>query len=152
FVAPLFTTALSVIFLGESVGWRRWLAVGIGFIGVLFVMRPGSDSFQYAAILPLIAAAASSSSQIMTRKIGFATRASVLAFYVHFVLLVAAVVAWLLFGDGRFARTGNASLDFLFGPWVAIGAGDAAILLGIGMISAIGTYLIGQGYRHCEAA
>src|SRR5690606_29922929 len=50
FVAPLIITAMSVVFLRERVGWRRWFAVGIGFLGVLFVIRPGSETFQYAAL------------------------------------------------------------------------------------------------------
>lgn len=52
----LFVTALSVPLLGERVGWVRWGAVLIGFVGVLMVMQPGSDAFTPAALLPLGAA------------------------------------------------------------------------------------------------
>ncbi len=45
FAAPLFITALSVIFLGEQVGLRRWAAVAVGLVGVIIMMRPGSASF-----------------------------------------------------------------------------------------------------------
>lgn len=41
FLMPIFVTLLSVVFLKEHVGWRRWLAVGIGFVGVMVVLRPG---------------------------------------------------------------------------------------------------------------
>jgi drug/metabolite transporter (DMT)-like permease len=50
FTMPLFLTALSVVLLGERVGWRRWSAVAVGFLGVLLVARPGLD----AAALPLV--------------------------------------------------------------------------------------------------
>ncbi len=56
FTAPLFVTALSVPFLGEHVGWRRWLAVVAGFIGVLIVLRPGAGMFTPAAIGVIFAA------------------------------------------------------------------------------------------------
>ncbi len=56
FLAPLIVTALSVPFLGEHVGWRRWLAVVAGFIGVIIVLRPGEGMFTPAAIAVLIAA------------------------------------------------------------------------------------------------
>ncbi len=53
FVAPLITTALSPIFLGEKVGLRRWSAVIIGFIGSLIVIRPGFIEFNLASIAAL---------------------------------------------------------------------------------------------------
>ncbi len=53
---PLLIAALSGPVLGESVGWRRWAAVGIGFVGVLIILQPGLTVFQPAAIIPLIAA------------------------------------------------------------------------------------------------
>ncbi|WP_223428396.1 DMT family transporter [Tateyamaria pelophila] len=53
----LFMTALAVPLLGEHVGWVRWSAVMVGFVGVIFVMQPGSDTFSLDALLPLGAAA-----------------------------------------------------------------------------------------------
>jgi len=56
FIAPVLITVFSVVFLGEHVGPLRWGAVVVGFIGVIIMMRPGSGSFQIAALLPLLAA------------------------------------------------------------------------------------------------
>ncbi len=53
---PLLIAALSGPVLGESVGWRRWVAIGIGFIGVLVILEPGVAVFAPAAIIPLLAA------------------------------------------------------------------------------------------------
>jgi drug/metabolite transporter (DMT)-like permease len=53
----LFITAFAVPLLGERVGWVRWMAVLIGFGGVVMVMQPGSDTFSWQALLPLGAAA-----------------------------------------------------------------------------------------------
>ena len=64
---PLMVMALSVPILGEMVGWRRWLAVSIGFIGVLIILRPGSAMFDSASILPVIAAFMMAVYGIMTR-------------------------------------------------------------------------------------
>lgn len=52
----LFMTALAVPLLKEHVGWVRWSAVMVGFVGVIFVMQPGSDTFSLDALLPLCAA------------------------------------------------------------------------------------------------
>lgn len=56
FVVPLLVTALSVPLLGETVGWRRWSAVAVGFMGVLIVLRPGLGTFNPAALLVLVTA------------------------------------------------------------------------------------------------
>lgn len=53
FVAPLFITAISAILLREHVGPRRWIAVLVGFVGVLIVIRPGTATFQPASLLPV---------------------------------------------------------------------------------------------------
>ena len=53
---PLLVAALSGPILGEAVGWRRWVAIGIGFSGVLVILRPGIGVFSPFAILPMASA------------------------------------------------------------------------------------------------
>lgn len=53
---PLLIAALSGPILGERVGWRRWVAIGIGFIGMLVILQPGMSVFDPAAIIPLVSA------------------------------------------------------------------------------------------------
>jgi drug/metabolite transporter (DMT)-like permease len=69
FSGPLFVTALSVPLLGEHVGMRRWVAVFVGFVGALVVIRPGADIFTSVAMLPLLAAMSFAFYQIFTRKL-----------------------------------------------------------------------------------
>ena len=69
FAGPLFMTALAGPMLGEQVRWRRWAAVGVGFIGVMFMIRPGSSALQWAAIFPLLASLAGALRDITTRRI-----------------------------------------------------------------------------------
>lgn len=151
FMAPLFITAFSVIFLGEIVGIRRWIAVIAGLVGVIIVVRPGSAAFQVTAMLPLVAAAAYALLQIMTRKLGMAERASTMAFYIQLTFIVASVCVGLALGDGRYAGSGNASIDFLARPWIWPPVGDIVIMIGLGVLSAAGGYLVSQAYRMCEA-
>ncbi|PPR10586.1 MAG: Riboflavin transporter [Alphaproteobacteria bacterium MarineAlpha11_Bin1] len=70
FAAPLLVTALSITFLGEKVGPRRWVAIFIGFLGVLVIIRPGMGMMHWAAILPLGTAVCYAAYQIMTRIAG----------------------------------------------------------------------------------
>ncbi|MEL6595507.1 MAG: DMT family transporter [Pseudomonadota bacterium] len=53
---PLIIAALSGPILGEAVGWKRWIAIGVGFIGVLIILQPGVTVFSPAAIVPLVSA------------------------------------------------------------------------------------------------
>ncbi len=68
-VTPLLVTALSVPFLGEQVGWRRTLAVIVGFVGVLVILRPGIGVLQPGAILAIMAAFLYAFYNIVTRRI-----------------------------------------------------------------------------------
>jgi len=67
---PLLVAALSGPVLGESVGWRRWAAIGVGFIGVLIILQPGMNVFDPAAVIPLLAAAMFAVYGLLTRYVG----------------------------------------------------------------------------------
>jgi len=96
YTAPLIVTALSAIFLGDEVGWRRWTAVVIGFIGVLVMLRPGRGELSFAAIAVLIAAFCYASQAITARRLGGTESTMSLAFYV----VVGPLVVACAFIDG----------------------------------------------------
>ncbi len=64
---PLLVAALSGVVLGEKVGWRRWTAIGIGFLGVLVILRPGVAVFSPVALVPLASAAMFALYGLLTR-------------------------------------------------------------------------------------
>ncbi|KIT17753.1 DMT family transporter [Jannaschia aquimarina] len=66
-VYPLLVAALSGPILGESVGWRRWAAIGVGFTGVLIILGPGSGVFSPLALIPLTSAAMFALYNLLTR-------------------------------------------------------------------------------------
>jgi drug/metabolite transporter (DMT)-like permease len=68
-LSPLIGTALSVVLLREAVDRRRWAAVGLGFAGMLLVVRPGGDAFNGAGLVALLAAVAVACRDIATRRI-----------------------------------------------------------------------------------
>jgi len=67
---PLAITAGAALFLAEPVGWRRWLAAGVGFAGVMIVIRPASDAFNAWSLLALAAVAFCVLRDLSTRRIG----------------------------------------------------------------------------------
>ena len=152
FISPLVTSVLSVVFLKETVGPRRWAAIGVGLIGVLFVLRPGTQAFQMAALLPLAAAIGYSLLSILTRRIGTADSAPSLAFSIQVTFLLTSAAFGLAVGQGQFAGMGHPSLEFLFRAWSWPTSGDLGLLILLGIVNAFGGYAISQAYRSSEAA
>ncbi|CAN7190780.1 MULTISPECIES: DMT family transporter [unclassified Devosia] len=81
FTSPLLICAMSGPLLGDTVGWRRWLAIGVGFIGILIIVRPGSEAFQPAALLSLGCAFFLALFSILTRKLAGVDSASTQQFF-----------------------------------------------------------------------
>jgi drug/metabolite transporter (DMT)-like permease len=69
FSAPIMITALSPFMLGETVGPRRWAAVGVGFLGALLILRPGSGAVPVAGFLVVLSAACNAFYQLLTRSL-----------------------------------------------------------------------------------
>ena len=78
---PLLIAALSGPVLGEKVGWRRWTAIGIGFVGILIILEPGYRVFSPEALVPLIAALMFALYGLLTRYVARKDRSSVSFFW-----------------------------------------------------------------------
>jgi len=153
FVSPLILAVFSVVFLGERVGPRRWLAIAVGLVGVVIIIRPGTGAFVTASLLPLVAATFYAANHTLTRKLGVSDSAATLAFYIQITFLMVALAAGLGFGDGRLARPDHGeALAFLTRPWFWPPVADWGVLAMTGVGSALGGLLISQAYRMCEAA
>ena len=133
FAAPLFVTALSVIALGERVDARAWVAVLIGFLGVLIVVRPGMSGFQPAALLPLVTALGYAVMMVSARRIGAEESMLTTMFYIAFAQVIVSAVpqAWF---------------------WRPVQMEHAVGIAGIALFSTLGLGLITQGFRIAPAS
>jgi drug/metabolite transporter (DMT)-like permease len=133
FVSPLFVTALSIFFLGESVGLRRWLATAVGLTGVLIILRPGSSAFHPAAFFPLVSALAWAGTLIMTRMMSGQERSFTIMTYSSIVgvCLVSALVPMV---------------------WVTPGWHDIAFGILIGVASTAGQWIVVLAFRYADAS
>jgi drug/metabolite transporter (DMT)-like permease len=125
FTAPLMVTALSVPFLGEHVGWRRWAAVTVGFIGTLIILRPGSDEISLASVAILFAAFCYACQAITAR---YLTTESTLS------LAVYVVAGPLLFALVYMDEDSWITPD-LNGWVLMIGAGICSVIAWVGLIN-----------------
>ncbi len=152
FVSPLVVTIFSVVFLGEKVGLRRFMAVIAGFVGVLVIVQPGSGTFGIAAILPLMAAVTYSGSIMITRRLGRTQTGASMAFYAMIMFLITSSCAGMVLGDGGYATDSHLSLGFLLRGWQIPGLRDLLLLILCGLIAACGFYCLSQGYRVAQAS
>ena len=131
-VAPLILAAFSVLFYRETVGWRRWIAIVVEFIGALFVVKPTPSTFDVWAIVALMAATSSALRETQTRQIDHSIPTIVIAFMGSIAIL---------------------TVGLLFAPmedWHAVPAGDIAMLAAAAVFVGIATYLMTMAFRGVE--
>ena len=133
FSSPLWVAALAGPALGETVTPRRWIAVLIGFAGVLIIMRPGGPSFTWLLLLPLATALANAVRDMLTRKLSH-TETSI------------SILFWsMLFGAIATATT------IPFG-WIPVKEADVLLLLFAGLVNAIAHFTMIAALRLADAS
>ena len=133
FVSPLFVTALSIIFLGEKVGLRRWIATAVGLVGVLIILRPGSSAFHPAAFFPIVSALSWAATLILTRMMSGREAGVTTMTYSAFVGLAVLTVI----------------VPFV---WVAPTWRDILLGIVIGVASTAGQWVVVLAYRYGDAS
>jgi drug/metabolite transporter (DMT)-like permease len=151
FSTPLFIVLLAGPVLGEKPRLGNWLAVIVGFMGVIIVCRPGASMIDPAAIFVIAAAGTYSLAQIMTRRLGIGERASVMSMVQNVVFLIAAAAMGGLAGRGQLADFHHASAQFLLRAWQMPDLRDFLLMCSTGLVSALGTWLLTSAYRIAEA-
>lgn len=135
FSRPLFTTLVAVFLLSEVVGWRRWTATAVGFVGVLVMVRPGQADFDTVAVVAVLAACAFALANVLIRVLARTEPPNRILFYYHAggAIVFAGPAAWawttpigvewlLLFMIGVFTTVGM--IGFVRG----FSAGEASIV------------------------
>ena len=95
---PLFVTLGAAILLGEKVGWRRWSAIFIGFVGVIIILQPGYGSFQLASLLGLAAVLCLALRDVVTRDMATEIPTLTVTFYACIAMGSAGFIAYPFFG------------------------------------------------------
>lgn len=134
--APIYVAALSPFLLGEKVGWRRWTAIAIGFVGVIIALKPSSASLTPAAFLSIAGSAAFAFMMISGRQLRN-TPDTTLAFWQIIGAALAGIIAVLV------APTG----------WVPLESGFDLTLLGLlGVIAMLAHILVNRALKLADAA
>ena len=151
FLSPLFVSLFAGPVLGERVGVGTWAALAAGFVGVLFILRPGQGLFEPAALLSLFSGAAYALAMVLARKYGADAPATVMAFHQNAVYGVGALVVAGVCKALGVGPLGHPSLDFLVRPWSVPTERDFLLMASCGVIAAVAMSLLTQAYRIAEA-
>lgn len=134
--APIYVAALSPFLLGEKVGWRRWTAIGIGFVGVLIALKPSSASLTSAAFFSILGSAAFAFMMLSGRQLRN-TPDTVLAFWQIIGAGLAGVVAILVTPSG----------------WIPIQSGfDLSLLALLGIVAMTAHVMVNRALKLADAA
>lgn len=127
---PLIVAALSGPILGERVGWRRWTAIAIGFVGVLIILQPGYGVFDLASLVPLVAATMFAIYAMLTRYAGRRDQSAVSFFWTGVVGACVSSLVGIWFWEAMTAADwgwmGLLCMTSVLGHWLLIRCYDAA--------------------------
>jgi drug/metabolite transporter (DMT)-like permease len=149
---PLMITFLSVAWLGEKVGPRRWIALIVGFMGVLLIVQPGSGTFNLGSVFVLIATLFYAINVMITRKLQTTDSSATMAYYSSLVYLVVSVILAplaVLVGE---VPDAHPSIAFLFRAWSLPTLLDWVIMSGLGLVWAGGMYFVARAYSLAPAS
>ena len=131
--APIIAALLAVPILGEKIGFHRILAIIIGFIGVLVIVKPGTDLFQLKSLLPIGSAIFMASVYLSTRSLMNTESSTSIVFYYSFALLFT-------------------SLIFFPSDFVIPDTFNLILALSLGVMGSVGHYFMSQAARHADVA
>ena len=129
FAGPVIATALAALLLKESVGWRRWSAIAVGFAGVIVMVRPTPDLIRVVAIVPLMAATVGAFRDIVTRRMGTGGEST------PAIMLISTAVVTI------------AGLVTIPLGWAPLAVGDLALFIGSALLIAFAQGLMIESFR-----
>jgi len=131
--APIIAALLAVPILGEKIGIHRILAITIGFVGVLVIIKPGTDLFQLKSLLPIGSALFMASVYLTTRSLMNTESSTSIVFYYSFALLFT-------------------SLIFFPSDFVIPDIFNLILALSLGIMGSMGHFFMSQAARHADVA
>ena len=133
FAAPIFTTIFSIFLLNEKVGLYRWLAVLVGFIGIIVITEPGFSSLNFYYIYPIIFCLGLSYVAIAIRKLSTTEPVWLISFFFSFSISILGLLS-------------------LFQGWVVPNILDLFLLSMVGILGGLANLWLSQSYKYSEVS
>ena len=146
FSSPFFISILAIIFLGEKVGIRRWLAIIVGFIGVYIVLNPDFENFNYMNLAPVACALCYAISMTITKITSVKDNVYSQMFHLYIGAIGISILFFIFTGKGQFNTFSDPTFQFILREWFTNPTYAWPYIVAMGFVAAISFYCVFSAY------
>ena len=146
FSSPFFISILAIIFLGEKVGIRRWLAILVGFIGVYIVLNPDTENFNYMKLAPVACALCYAISMTITKITSEKDNVYSQMFHLYIGAIGISILFFIFTGKGQFNTYSDPTFQFILREWFTNPTYAWPYIVVMGFVAAVSFYCVFSAY------
>ena len=151
-VSPFFITLTSIYFFKSQVGYRRWISILIGFVGVVLICQPETGQFNIYYLIPIVVALSYAFSVIIVKKTADRDTLYQQMILAYLIMGLLSGITGLLFGDGRFDTAENSEVAFIVRSWQFVDIESTFKLFTISVLGSVGLLVLMGAYRVADPA
>ena len=146
FSCPFFMSMFAKFFLKEKIGIRRWSAIFVGFIGVLIVLNPTLEEFNFFKLAPVACALCYATSMTITKYTSSKDSIYTQMTWLYIFAIFASIIIFLVGGDGKFNNFSDSTMQFIFREWFTNPAEAWPYVLVMGIVASISFFCVFSAY------
>ncbi len=146
FSSPFFISILAILFLGEKVGIRRWLAIIVGFLGVYIVLNPNFENFDYTKLAPVACALFYAISMTITKITSDKDSVYSQMFHLYIGAIGISIIFFIFTGKGQFNIFSDPTLQFILREWFTNPTYSWPFILIMGLVASLSFYFVFSAY------
>ena len=146
FSCPFFMSMFAKFFLKEKIGIRRWSAIFVGFIGVLIVLNPSLEEFDFFKLAPVACALCYATSMTITKYTSSKDSIYTQMTWLYIFAIFASIIIFLVSGDGKFNNFSDSTMQFIFREWFTNPAEAWPYVLVMGIVASISFFCVFSAY------
>ena len=146
FSSPFFISILAIIFLGEKVGIRRWIAILVGFIGVYIVLNPDFENFNYMKLAPVACALFYAISMTITKITSDKDNVYSQMFHLYIGAIGISILFFIFTGKGQFNTFSDPTFQFITREWFTNPTYAWPYIVAMGFVAAVSFYCVFSAY------
>tara|TARA_B100002052_G_scaffold289925_1_gene307887 strand:+ start:461 stop:1411 length:951 start_codon:yes stop_codon:yes gene_type:complete len=146
FSSPFFISILAIIFLGEKIGIRRWLAIILGFVGVYVVLDPNFQNFDYKKLAPVACALCYAISMTITKITSDKDSVYSQMFHLYIGAIGISILFFIFAGKGQFNNFSDPTLQFILREWFTNPGYAWPYIILMGLVASLSFYFVFSAY------
>ena len=146
FSCPFFMSMFAKFFLKEKIGIRRWSAIVVGFIGVIIVLDPNIEEFNFFKLAPVGCALCYACSMTITKYTSDKDNIYTQMTLLYIFAIIASIIIFLISGDGKFNNFSDPTMQFIFREWFTNPSDSYHYVLFMGIVASISFFCVFSAY------